>query len=291
MVAKETKEKLQKAGGLTYIWLLLLLMYAPIIVLVVFSFTDSPKLGTWNGFTFKLYADLFTDKKVLTAVGNTLIIALISAIVATFLGTIGAIGTFECKKRMKRAIEFTTQIPVVNPEIVIALSLTIMFVFLGNCIFKDMQFSFWTLLIGHLVLTTPFVYLSVKPKLQQMDPALYEAALDCGCTPNQALRKAVLPEVMPGVLSGFLLSITLSLDDFIVTAFTTGPGLLSGQGKIETISTYVESIIKKKPLPAKMRALCTIIFLVVLLVVIGYSIYQKHHGTVKDKHASRRAKL
>ncbi len=291
MVKKETKDRLQKIGGLTYVWALLLLMYAPIIVLVNFSFTDSPKLGTWNGFTFHLYRDLFVDKKVQIAIGNTLIIALISAVTATFLGTIGAIGTFECKKKIKRGIEFTTQIPVVNPEIVIALSLTIMFVFVGTYIFKDMQFSFWTLLIGHLVLTTPFVYLSVKPKLLQMDPALYEAALDCGCTPHQALLKAVLPEIMPGVWSGFLLSITLSFDDFIVTALTTGPGLLSGQGKIETISTYVESIIKKKPLPAKMRALCTIIFLIVLLVVIAYSVYQSRKGKNVDKHAERRAKL
>ena len=291
MVKKETKERLQKVGGLTYIWVLLALMYAPILVLVIFSFTDSPKLGIWNGFTFDLYGQLFKDKKVQTAIGNTVIIALISATVATFLGTIGAIGTHECKKRIKRSIEFTTQIPVVNPEIVIALSLTIMFVFFGTYVFKDMQFSFWTLLIGHLVLTTPFVYLSVKPKLLQMDPALYEAALDLGCTPNQALRKAVLPEIMPGVFSGFLLSITLSLDDFIVTAFTSGAGLLNGQGKIETISTYVESIIKKKPLPAKMRALCAIIFLLVIIIVVAYSVYNSRKGKIGDKHAERRAKL
>ena len=291
MVKKETKERLQKFGGLTYIYLLLLLMYAPIIVLVIFSFTESPKLGVWNGFTFDLYRQLFLDKKIQTAIGNTLIIALISATVATFIGTFGAIGVHECKKRTKRSIEFITQIPVVNPEIVIALSLTIMFVFLGTYIFKDMQFSFWTLLIGHLILTTPFVYLSVKPKLLQMDPALYEAALDLGCSPNQALRKAVLPEIMPGIFSGFLLSITLSLDDFIVTAFTSGPGLLSGEGKIETISTYVESIIKKKPLPAKMRALCTIIFIAVILVVIIYSLVSAHRKKDMGKHASRRAKL
>ncbi len=291
MVKKESKERLQKWGGLFYVWALLALMYAPILVLVIFSFTDSPKLGIWNGFTFSLYRDLFLDKKVQTAIGNTIIIALISATLSTFLGTIGAIGVFESKKRTKRILEFSTQIPVVNPEIVIALSLTISFVFLGTYIFKDMQFSFWTLLVGHLVLSTPFVYLSVKPKLLQMDPALYEAALDLGCTPNQALRKAILPEIAPGVFSGFLLSITLSLDDFIVTAFLTGPGLLSGQGKIETISTYVESIIKKKPLPAKMRALCAIIFLAVILVVVFYSLYQSKKGAKSDKHAERRKKL
>jgi spermidine/putrescine transport system permease protein len=280
----------KKALAQSYIWILLLLMYAPIFVLIIYSFTDSVKLGSWNGFSFDLYRQLFADTKVQIAIGNTVIIALISASLATLIGTMGAIGVYECKKHTKGAIEFATQIPVVNPEIVIALSLTVMFVFIGNYIFKDFQFSFWTLLAGHLVLATPFVYLSVKPKIQQMDPSLYEAALDLGCTPNQALRRTVIPEIAPGIFSGFLLSITLSLDDFIVTAFTTGPGLLSGAGKIETISTYVESIIKKKPLPAEMRALCTIIFLLVLAIVIAYTVYNKHHKTT-DKHAIARQKL
>lgn len=284
------KELWKKIGTQAYIWFLLLLMYAPIFVLVIFSFTDSSKLGIWNGFTFDLYKQLFSDIAVQKAIGNTVIIAIVSATVATFLGTIGAIGTYECKKHMKNGIEFATQIPVVNPEIVIALSLTVLFVFIGNYIFKDFQFSFWTLLIGHLVLTTPFVYLSVKPKLQQMDPSLYEAALDLGCTPRQALRRSVLPEIMPGVGSGFLLSITLSLDDFIVTAFTTGPGLLSGAGKIETISTYVQSIIKKKPLPPEMRALCTVIFLLVVIVVVGAGLLSKSKKFNKS-HAEARNKL
>jgi spermidine/putrescine transport system permease protein len=281
-------EKLEKTLGYIYIILLLILMYLPIFVLVVFSFTESTTLGTWSGFSFELYSELFLDKQIQIAIGNTAIIALISATVATLLGTFGAIGVNECKRRTKKAFEFATEIPVVNPEIVIALSLTVMFVFIGNYIFRDFQFSFWTLLAGHLVLTTPFVYLSVKPKLQQMDPSLYEAALDLGCTPRQALRKTVYPEIFPGIASGFLLAITLSLDDFIVTAFTTGPGLLSGAAKIETISTYVQSIIKKRPLPPRLRALCTIIFLLVVIAVVAFTLLQRK-AAKKKAPAMRKA--
>lgn len=257
-----------KLGAYSYIILLLLVMYAPILVLVVFSFTDSDVLGIWNGFTFDLYGDLFANEELMIAVGNTLILALVSSLVATLLGTLGAIGIHQWKKGPKKAVEGVNQIPVVTPEIVLALSLTIMFVFVGRYLLGKISFSFWTLLIGHLLLSTPFVYLNVKPKLEQMDPSLYEAALDLGCSPRQALIKVTIPEIAPGIFSGFLIAITLSLDDFIVTAFTSGPGLLSGEGKITTISTYVQGVIKKHPLPPELRALCALIFLAVLIVVI-----------------------
>ncbi len=268
----------------TYVWLLLLLMYLPVLVLIIYSFNTSTGLFHWDHFSFDLYKQLFKDKEVMKALGNTIIIAVVSASIATILGTLGAVGVHESKRWAKRTMEFSTQIPVVTPEIVIALSLIILFVFLGNYIFKGMELSFWTLLIGHLVLTTPFVYLSVKPKLVQMDPALYEAALDLGCTPTQAMRMVLVPEIMPGVMSGFLLSISLSLDDFIVTAFTRGPGLLSGSAQIQTLSTYVQGIIKKHPLPPYLRALTTIIFLAVLSVVIAITIY----NNVKAKKGKKR---
>ena len=149
-------------------------------------------------FGFDLYTNLFSDTKVAhdiwIAVGNTLIVAITSALVSVVLGTLGAIGTFYAKRRSKTAIEVMTQIPIANAEIVIALSLTIMFVFLESYVFKATLFSYWTLLIGHVVLSIPFVYLSVKPKLQQMDPNLYEAALDLGATPAQGLRKVIIPQ-------------------------------------------------------------------------------------------------
>ena len=291
MVDTEKKALIKKIFAQTYIWLLLLLMYAPIFVLIVFSFTDTDVLGQWNGFTLSLYVKLFQSAEIMKAVGNTLIIALVSSAIATVLGTLGAIGVYESKKHAKRTMEFANQIPVVTPEIVIALSLTVMFVFFREHLFPNFQFSFWTLLAGHLVLSTPFVYLNVKPKLEQMDPALYDAALDLGCTPTKALLHTTLPEIAPGVVSGFLIAITLSLDDFIVTAFTAGPGLLSGVSKISTISTYVQGVIKKHPLPPELRALCTIIFLVVLLVVLSLIFINSRQNKRSGRHAKARMKL
>ena len=273
----------------SYIYLILLLMYLPILILIAFSFSTNDTIGEGYKFGWDLWANLFDPStkisgEIWTALGNTLIIAVISAIVATILGTMGAIGAFYSKRRAQKAIELSTQIPVSNPEIVMALSLVIMFVFLGEHVFKTNMFSFWTLLIGHVILGLPFVYLSVRPKLIQMDPFLYEAALDLGCTPSRALTKVVFPQIMPGVVSGFLLSITLSLDDFIVTAFTRGPGLLSGNKNIETLSTLIQAKIKKGAIPPEMRPLTLIIFLTVLVIAIGITfIRNKDANKVKER--------
>ena len=275
----------KKIIGKSYIYLILLLMYLPVLVLIAFSFTEATNVGEWTGFSFKLYSRLFQDKQIMTALANTIIIAFISASVSVLLGVSGAIGSFYSSKKMRKAVDSVTQIPIVNAEIVMALSLTVMFVFLGNYIFKQNLFGFWTLLIGHVVLSLPFVYISVKPKLQQMDPSLYEAAIDLGATPKQALWKVIIPEIVPGIISGFLLAITLSLDDFIITAFTRGSGLLNGEGKIETLSTLVQAKIKKGPIPPEMRALTTIILLLVFIGVITISIsnYVKTKNTSKLK--------
>ena len=275
----------KKILGQCYIWLILFLMYLPVLVLVAFSFSASEQISANYGApTFQLYVDLFTgpnSAKIMTAVGNTVLIALISSVVSVFLGTLGAIGAFYSKKKVRKAYDFVTQIPVVNAEIVLAFSLTVLFVFLGTFIFKQYLFSFWTLLIGHVVLSIPFVYISVKPKLQQMDPSLYEAAIDLGATPAVALRKVTLPAILPGILSGFLLSITLSLDDFVITAFTRGAGLLSGEGTIETLSTYVQGKIKKTSIPAELRALTTILLVLVIIGVVVISVRRYYLETHK----------
>lgn len=258
-----------------YVYLILFLMYLPILVLIAFSFSgnDVVSFSQPYNFTTELYSNLFSNSNVAQdiwkAVGNTVIIALISALISTIIGTLGAIGVFYSKKRTRRVVEGITQIPVANAEIVIALSLTVMFVFLGTYIFKNNIFSFWTLLVGHVVLSIPFVYLSVKPKLQQMDPFLYEAALDLGARPIQGLTKVIVPQILPGIFSGFLLSITLSLDDFIVTEFTRGSGLLSEDAAIETLSTYIQTSLKKHAVPRELRPLTLFIFIAVLAVVIG----------------------
>ena len=279
----------KKIIGQCYIWLVLILMYLPILVLIAFSFTNSVNVGVWKGFSFDLYADLTRSPEVLTALGNTLIIAVTSALVSTILGTLGAIGAFYSSKKFRKAYEFVNQIPVVNAEIVMALSLAILFAAIPSALFKVDLRSYWTLLIGHVVLGAPFVFISVKPKLQQMDPSLYEAAIDLGAKPRQALWKVTVPEIMPGVFSGLLLAVTLSLDDFVITQFTTGPGLLSaGDPKIVTLSILIQDKIKKGPIPPVMRALTTIIFLLVVLGVIGVTVY-RHYQSKKTGRKVRRA--
>lgn len=259
-------------------------MYLPILIIIVFSFSTNDVVSFSGDFNpgMNLYTNLFSNTRVAhdiwIATANTLIIALVSAFVSVVLGSLGAIGTFYLKRRSKKAVEILTQIPIANAEIVIALSLTVMFVFLGTYIFHTQLFSFWTLLIGHVVLSIPFVYLSVKPKLQQMDPNLYEAALDLGATPSQGLRKVIIPQIMPGVFSGFLLSITLSLDDYIVTEFTRGSGLLSGDAAIETLSTYIQTSLKKHTVPPELRPMMFIIFLTILAIVIGITIYRNRQA-------------
>ena len=280
----------KKIIGQCYIWLILILMYLPILVLIAFSFTKSVNVGVWKGFSLDLYSDLFRSREVMTALGNTLIIAITSALVSTILGTLGAIGAFYASKKFRKAFEFVNQIPVVNAEIVMALSLAIMFAALPSLLFKTDLRSYWTLLIGHVVLGAPFVYINVKPKLQQMDPSLYEAAIDLGAKPHQALWKVTLPEILPGIFSGFLLAITLSLDDFVISQFTTGPGLLSaGDPKIVTLSILIQDKIKKGPIPPVMRALTTIIFLLVVLGVVGVTLYRHHQSKKSGGKKVRRA--
>ena len=287
----------KKILSYTYVFLVLFLMYLPIFYIIASSFTDSDIIGQWNGFSFALYNKLFHDQECLTAIGNTLILAVLASLVSTVIGTLGAIGLFYSKRHWRNFWEHVNQIPVVNAEIVMAISLTVTFVFLGDRFFggKDLR-GFWTLLIGHCTLSLPFVYLSVKPKLIQMDPALYEAALDLGYTPTKALHKVIYPQIWPGIWSGFTLSFSLSLDDFIVTFFTRGSGLLNGPDTIETISTLVEEKIKKGDVPPSMRAYCTLLVFLVLAFVIFTTIRANHKArvygsTLGKNHAKRRAQL
>ncbi len=239
-----------------YVYILLFVMYAPLLLLIIYSFTNTKLIGSWDGFSLHLYKALFKDKEIMQAFFNTFLVAISSAIVSTILGTLGAIGIFYSGRKSKAVLEGMSSIPVMNAEIVTALSLTILFVFCG------IKFNFLTLLIGHVVLTIPFVVLSVRPKLMQMDPNIYEASLDLGATPSKALRSIILPEIMPGVFSGFILSITLSLDDYIITAFTRDTAF-------QTLSTYVYGVTSKKgALPPSLRALTTIITLIALVILI-----------------------
>lgn len=254
-----------------YVYILLLVMYAPLLLLIVFSFTDTKIIGRWDGFSLHLYEALFKDAEIMQAFGNTFLVAISSAVVSTILGTMGAIGIFYSGKKSKAIMEGISNIPVINAEIVTALSLTILFVMAG------VTFNFITLLIGHVVLTIPFVILAVRPKLMQMDPNIYEAALDLGATPKKALRTIVIPQIMPGIVSGFILSITLSLDDYIITAFTRDTAF-------QTLSTYVYGVTSKKgTLPPSLRALTTIITLIALVILIIVNIQSSGEKKKNEK--------
>jgi len=253
-----------------YVLVLLLLVYLPIFILIVFSFTDSSNVGVWNGFSFDLYVRLFQNQEALTALGNTLLLAVSSALVSTVLGTLGAIGVFYSKKKFRKAMEMASQLPIINAEVVIALSLAVLFVAVS------IQRGFFTLLVGHVVLTIAFVFLSVKPKLQQMDPNTYEAALDLGATPNYALTHVVIPEILPGILSGFMLAMTLSLDDFIITTFLRNV-------EFETLSTYVYAKLRNMShFPHELRALTTLVFVFAVLILLA-------NNYLSTKEASRKA--
>lgn len=254
----------KKIMAKSYIALILLLMYAPILLLMAFSFSETTNIDFSNfEFGFSLYKEMFEDEEIMEALKNTFIIAISSSIVSTVLGTLGAIGLYYSGKKTKAAVNFMGQIPVMNAEIVTAISLTILFVTLG------ITFNFITLLIGHVVLTIPFVVLSVLPKLKQMDPNSYEAALDLGATPSVALRKVIIPEIMPGVVSGFLLCITLSLDDYIITAFTR-------DNSFSTLSTYVYGVTAKRgALPATLRALTTLITIIMFIALLLSNLVKK----------------
>lgn len=237
----------------------LLFLYLPILVLAVYSFTDATQLGAIRGFSLKNYVTLFTTPELRDMILGTIALAFSSAAIATLLGTIGAIGSFYSGKKVSSAISTMNQVPVVNADVVTGFSICILLVVVFG-ISKD---TFVPLVVGHVTLCAPFVFLSVIPKLKQMDSSIYEAALDLGATPATALRKIVIPQIFPGIISGFALAVTLSLDDYFVATYTK-------PATFDTISTYVVNATKGSQTTIKtaLWALSTVIFAVVILVVV-----------------------
>lgn len=251
----------KKILSIAFCVLVLLFIYSPILLLVVYSFTDATVIGQWTGFSFKLYADLFMDSEIMEILFNTIWLALVAAALSTILGTAGAIGIFYSKKKFAAPVKGVSQIPVINAEIVTAISLALLFSMVA------LYRTYFSLIVGHMVLCTPFVVLSVLPKLKQMDPNVYEAALDLGASPSKALFKVVIPQIFSGILAGFMLSITLSLDDYIITAFTK-------PRTFDTISTYVYNAVKNgtnSSTPA-LRALSALIFVVMIAAVLVFNL-------------------
>ena len=252
--------KAKKIFAQVYLWIVLLLLYSPIIFIAVFSFTEAKSLGNWTGFTTELYQNLFTGANagslaLLSALKNTLIIALLASAVSTVLGTLAAIGIYNMKGRQKKAIQFLNNVPMLNPDIITGVSLFLLFVFL------HISKGYLTVVLGHITFCTPYVVLNVLPRLSQLNPNIYEAALDLGATPGQALRKVLIPQLRPGMVSGFILAFTMSLDDFAVTYFT------AGSSGLDTLSTFIYADARKSGLTPELKPMMTIIFLAVLVVL------------------------
>lgn len=255
-----------------YVWVLLILLYAPIAIIVIYSFTEAKVLGNWSGFSLKLYESLFhtgAHHSLMNAFVNTILIALIAATVSTLLGSLAAIGIFNMRVRSRKAMGFINTIPILNGDIITGISLFLLFVSLG------ITQGFTTVVLAHITFCTPYVVLSVLPRLKQMNPNLYEAALDLGATPMQALRKVILPEIRSGMVSGFLLALTISIDDFAVTVFTIG-----NQG-LETLSTYIYADARKGGLTPELRPLSALIFVVILVLLI---IINRRAGRLRVKN-------
>lgn len=242
-----------------YVALIFIFLYAPIITLMVLSFNASKTRSKWGGFTFKWYKQLFKNKEIMEALWNTLLIAFLSALIATIIGTITCLAFNYMKKRNRTILLGMANIPMLNAEIVTGISLMLLFISLG------IKFGFMTILLAHITFNIPYVILSVLPRMKQLNPSTYEAALDLGCNNWQAFFKVTFPDLLPGILSGFLMAFTMSLDDFVITHFTKGPG-------IDTLSTKIYTEVKKGIKP-EMYSLSTIIFIavLVLLLLVNYT--------------------
>ena len=254
---------MKKTFSIFWCVLVLAFMYLPILILAVYSFTDSTMIGSIRAFSLDNYKTLFTTDELREMIFGTLILAIVSAIFATILGTCGAIGAFYSKKFTNGTITSFNQVPVVNADVVTGFSICVLFIVVLG-IDKN---TFIPLIIGHTVLTAPFVYLSIIPKLKQMDNNLYEAALDLGASPTKALFKVVIPQIIPGIFSGFMLAVTLSLDDYFVTTYTK-------PATFDTISTYVFNATKGSQTEIKtaLWALSTIIFVLVIIFVVSMNL-------------------
>lgn len=245
---------MKNAAKKIYIALIFIFLYAPIVTLVVLSFNASRTRAKWSGFTLSWYGELFTNANIMQALFNTVFIAAAASIIATLFGTVASLAIMNMSKRIRSIVIGITNIPMLNAEIVTGISLMLLFISLG------LRFGLGTILLSHIAFCIPYVILNVMPRLKQLNPNTYEAALDLGAGPVYGFFKVVFPEILPGVLSGFLMSFTMSLDDFVITHFTKGAG-------VDTLSTLIYSEVRKGIKP-EMYALSTLIFISVLALLL-----------------------
>ena len=263
--------RVKKFFSQIYMALIFIFMYAPIVTLMVLSFNEN-KGRRWSGFSLKWYGELFQSGMILSALGNTLLIAFISATAATVLGVLACVGIHSLKGKARNAYLALNNIPMLNSELVTGLAMMLAFIAFG------ISFGYATIIVAHITFCVPYVVLSVMPKLRQTDKSVYEAAVDLGAKPVYAFFKVVLPELMPGIVSGYLLAFTMSLDDFIITHFTKGAG-------INTLSTLIYSEVRKGIKPS-MNALSTILFVSVLILLCAGT-----YGPGRKKKTEKREKV
>lgn len=253
-----------------YISLVMLFLYLPIFVLIIFSFNEG-KTTVWKGFSLKWYEQLFRDDNIINALGNSLIIAVLASVFATILGTAAAIGINNFKGKKRLMIQSVSNIPIISPDIVMGVSLMLLFTFLG--VLFNFEMGFVTVLIAHICFCVPFVVLNVMPRIRKMDQSIYDAALDLGCNQWQAFYKVVIHELMPGIFSGLIMSFTYSLDDFIITYFTRG-------AKFQNLSIEIYSMTHRRISP-KINALSALLFLAILIIMVLINIRERHEEKVK----------
>lgn len=261
--------------------LIFIFMYIPMAVLIVGSFNTGKSLIRFDGFTFQRYMELFQDGDLLALLGNSLLISILASLIATVFGTFSAIGIQSLGPKMRKGVMALTNIPMTNPEIVTGISLSLLFVFVGTKMLGQRNsLTFWTLLIAHITFNLPYVILNVMPKLRQLDTSLTDAAMDLGCTPVQAFFKVTLHEIMPGIVAGGIMAFTMSLDDFVISYFVTGMDFV-------TLPVEIYSYTKK-PIPPKVYAMFTLLFLLILVLMITMNLLQLRSDKKKSAiHGSK----
>jgi spermidine/putrescine transport system permease protein len=271
-----------KASRLSVLWtaLIFVFLFAPIAILLVFSFNEAKSLSVFSGFSMKWYYELINDEATLESVRNTLLLAVSAMVISTVMGTAASVGIYRLRNRwMRSALNTVTDIPMTNPDIITGISLMLMFVFVGRLVGLSPSLSFWTMLIAHITFCLPYVILQVLPKLQQMDRSLPEAAMDLGCTHLRAFFKVELPELFPGILTGMIMAFTLSLDDFVISYFTKGEDF-------QTLPIFIYSMTKRDVKPT-VYALATVIFFIILSLLTLTNLFDsktsKDLKTAKEK--------
>ena len=267
----------RRIGSRLFMALVFLFLYAPIFVLIVFSFNSSKSRAVWTGFSLDWYRELFQDSEILSALSTTLSVSVLAALIATVAGTFAAIGFYNMRKRWSRPLLTINNIPVINADIATGVSLCLLFVAVGGILHFDLGYV--TLLIAHITFNIPYVIMSIMPKLYQMDKNLIDAAQDLGCTWMQAFYKVVIPEIMPGIINGLLIAFTMSIDDFVISYFTAG-------SKVQTLSMTIYAMTRKRISP-EINAVSTLLFVTVLLLLAIVNIRELRQENARKKALKR----